>query len=569
MYTQCMASLQKVRVQGRTYWRIVESRRINGKPRAIPILHLGTADALLNRLLASPEGSLTVQSFQHGDVAALKAMADRLEVVSIIDRHVGGRARLPSVGTTLLLAAINRAVRPCSKRGWAAWASTTSLCQLFPGLRLERLTSQYFWEQMDGIEIATLQAIEDELTRTVVTELGIELDTLFYDTTNFFTYIASTNERSTLTQRGHSKQKRHDLRLFNLALLVSRHGQIPLCAHVYEGNQVDVSRFPESLTRMRERLEALSLSIQDITLVYDKGNHSKHNQTLVDAAPFGYVASLVPAHHLDLLAIPTQRYQSLSDSTLGAIPRLRLRREIWGRERTVLLFISEQLRAGQRRGLQQHLNKRLAQLADWQTQLAKPRSGARSLASAQKRIDQLLSGQYLKQVLSIHYDPERQGAERLHYHIDQEALRHLENEVFGKRMLITDRHDWSDEAILRAYRGQSHVEGAFRQLKDDDHLAVRPQYHWTDQKVHVHTFICLLGLLLARVLEYEARRQGYAQGLSALLELLATLRLARVLRPASTPGGRPRCTWQMEQPDPQAWQLFFQLVPTQPPFVYT
>jgi len=388
-----MASLQKVRAQGRTYWRIVESRRIKGKPRALPILPLSTADALLNRLLASPAGSFTVQSFQHGDVAALKAVADRLEVVTTIDRHAGGRARSPSVGTTLLLAAINRAVRPCSKGGWAAWAGTTSLSPLFPGLRLERLTSPYFWEQMDGIEIATLPAIEAALTRTVVTELGIELDTLCYDTTNFFTYIASTNERSTLTQRGHSKQKRHALRLF--------------------------------------------------------------------------------------------------------------------------------------------------------------------------------SGQYLKQVLSIRYDLERQGAERLPYHLDQDAIRHLENEVFDKRLLITDRHDWSDEDILRAYRGQSHVEGAFRQLKDDDHLAVRPQYHWTDQKVHVHTFIYLLGLLLARGLEYEARRQGYAQGLSALLELLATLRLARVLSPAPTPGGRPRCTWQMEQPDPQAWLLFCQLVPAQPPFVYT
>jgi transposase len=86
--------------------------------------------------------------------------------------------------------------------------------------------------------------------------------------------------------------------------------------------------------------------------------------------------------------------------------------------------------------------------------------------------------------------------------------------VFGKRMLITDRHDWSDEEIVLAYRGQSQAEGTFRQLKDTEHLAVRPQYHWTDQKVHVHTFICLLGLLLARVIEYEARRLGYRQGLS-------------------------------------------------------
>lgn len=114
-----MASLQKVRVQRRTYWRIVESRRINGKPRAIPILHLGTADALLNRLLAVPKESITVQSFQHGDVAALKAVADRLDVVATIDQHVESHGRSPSVGITLLLAAINRAVQPCSKRGWA------------------------------------------------------------------------------------------------------------------------------------------------------------------------------------------------------------------------------------------------------------------------------------------------------------------------------------------------------------------------------------------------------------------------------------------------------------------
>ena len=49
-----MASLQKVQVRGYTYWRIVESRRINGKPRAVPILRLGTMDALLERLRSLP-----------------------------------------------------------------------------------------------------------------------------------------------------------------------------------------------------------------------------------------------------------------------------------------------------------------------------------------------------------------------------------------------------------------------------------------------------------------------------------------------------------------------------------
>ena len=564
-----MASLQKHRVGGRTYWRIVESRRVNGKPRALPVLYLGSADELLNRLLAAPGGALRIQSFQHGDVAALKAVADRLGVVAIIDRHVRRKARGLSVGTTLLLAALNRATRPRSKRGWASWARGTSLPRLFAGLKVEQLTSQFFWDQMHCVDIETLRSIEDELTQVVVEQLQIKLDTLFYDATNFFTFIASTNAKPKLAQRGHCKQKRADLRLFSLALLVSREGQIPLCSHVYEGNRVDAKSFPDSLTRIRERLAKLAMDVDEVTLVFDKGNLSKDNQRLVDAAPFGYVASLVPAHHTELMTIPLSAYRPLAGERLREVPVLRLTRTIWGQQRTVVLFISEQLRQGQRRGLMQHLKQRLTALEQWKQQLAKPRSGPRTLAAAQRQIDALLAAQYLKQVLKIDYDPKRQGADRLHYWIDEAARAQLENEVFGKRILITDRSDWSDEQILLAYRGQSEVEAAFRQLKDDEHMAVRPQYHWTDQKIQVHTFCCLLALLLGRVIERQARQLHYHQGLSGLLDVLGTIRLAMVLRPAGKKGGRPRCEWLLEEAEAEARRLFEHLVPSQAPFVYT
>ena len=566
-----MASLQRHVVKGRTYWRIVESRRVNGKPRAVPVMYLGTADSLLQRLLEAPMGRLRIRSYQHGDVAALKAAADRLGIVPIIDKHVSEQRRGLSVGTTLLLAAINRAVRPRSKMGWSAWASKTSLHRLFPGLEPERLTSQFFWDQMDCVSLEALQAIEGELTKAVVRELGVKLDTLFYDTTNFFTYIASTNERSVLPQRGKSKQKRADLRLFGLALLVSRDGQIPLCSQVYKGNTVDTKLFPESLSRIRKRLADLSVDVQDLTIVYDRGNLSKANQAMVDEANFGYVASLVPAHHPDLMKIPVERYRPLpANSELEGVLALRLTHEIWGAERTVILFVSEQLREGQIRGLEQHLSKRLKALAQWKEQLARPHSGPRSEESAAKRIDALLTSQFLRQVLHVEYHPERQGADRLEYWIDEDARSRLYTEVFGKRIVVTNRHEWSTEDILLAYRGQSHVEAVFRQCKDDEHLAVRPQYHWTDHKIHVHAFICLLGLLLARTVEREARKlPSPPKSLSAMLESLANVRLAMILRPSGKKGGRPRAEWQLEDSDDDAFQLFRAVVPNHPPFVYT
>ena len=286
-----MASLDRIRKGNRSYWHIVESRRVNGKPRPVPVMYLGTADQLLELLLGAKNGRLRLKSFQHGDVAALKAMADRLDVVSIIDRQIKNRSRHAlSGGTTLLLAAINRAVEPRSKRGWSSWAKDTSLARLFAIDPLP-LTSQYFWDQMDLVSPTVLEAIENELTGRIVKAFDVRLDLLFYDTTNFFTYIDSTNRKSTLAQRGHSKQHRTDLRQFSLALLVCRQGHLPLCSRVYEGNRVDAAQFPESLTLVRRRLESLVEGVEDITLVYDRGNNSKANQAQVDGTGLHYVAA--------------------------------------------------------------------------------------------------------------------------------------------------------------------------------------------------------------------------------------------------------------------------------------
>jgi transposase len=563
-----MASLQKHRVKGHTYWRIVESRRVDGKPRPIPVLYLGTADQLLSRLLEADCGRLRLRSFQHGDVAAIKALADRLDVATIIDRHVAGGRRGLSVGTTLLLAAINRAVAPRSKRAFAAWAAGTSIARLF-GIEVDGLSSQFFWDQMEVVPEETLEAIESDLTRRVVACFGVSLDTLFYDTTNFFTYIASTNTDSHLANRGHSKQRRDDLRQLSLALLVSREDEIPLCSHTYEGNTVDVVVFPEMLTRIRKRIEAVVGTIEGITLVLDKGNLSKKNLAAIDGSPFHHVTSLVPSQHLALRDIPVAEYTRVDQGPLQGVRVLRLRRDVWGRPRTVVLYVSEQLREGQMRGLQQQMAKSVRALEAWQKNLTKPRSGPRSPESASTHIDEICAAQYVSDVLRVRFDLAKRGAERLEWWIDEAARSHLHEQVFGKRILITDRDDWSTEEIITAYRGQSRVERAFRQLKDPTHLALRPQFHWTDQKIRVHTFICVLALLLARLLERQARHAGHPGSFDDLIERLASVRLAMVLRRPGPEGGRPRCQWQLEDLTPTTAALFRSLVPNQEPFVYT
>lgn len=565
-----MASLQKYSVRGLTYYRIVESKRINGKPTPVPILHIGSREELVRRLLAPEEPSISVRTYQHGDVAALKAIADQLSIVGVINKHVGKSKRGVSVGTTMLLAAINRAVDPCSKRAWSKWATETSIHKLFD-IEPKQLTSQHFWNCMDDISPEALEAIEAELTKRVIEKFKIKLDLLFFDPTNFHTYIASDNQRSQLAQRGKNKQKRFDLRQFSLALLAARDGLIPLCSQVYQGNIPDVKAFPDSLGAIRKRLEALSSKAENITLVYDKGNNSKANQALVDESKLHFVVSLVPSHHADLMAIPVDQYRPMEDSSLQGFLAHRLKREIWGAERTVVLFISEEFRIKQIRGFEQHLNKCLAALQKWKETLAKPRTGPHSAEQAAKQIDGLLSQQHLKDILKVTYNSELTGSERLSWSLDEEKRRHLYYEVFGKRILMTNRTDWTDVDILKAYNAESGFERTFSLLKNPYHLAVRPQHHWTDQKIRVHVSICLIALMLSRLLHKIAREQHeYSGDVDTLLDDLGSVRLALLMRaPANRKAGRPHCTWMLEDRNDSTTELFKTLVPNEEPFVYT
>lgn len=570
-----MPSLQKYTVGGRAYYRIVESKRINGKPTPVPLLYIGSSDQLVSRLLNNENrdtAAVSIHSYQHGDVAALKAMADRLKIVDIIDKLIPcSKDQQVSVGTTILLAAINRAVKPRSKRAWLEWAEQTSIAHIFgiSNKELKKLTSQHFWNCMDDISLESLEAIENELTVTVVREFGIKLDLLFYDPTNFFTYIASDNDRSTLAQRGRNKQKRFDLRQFALSLLVSRDGQIPIAARTYAGNIPDCKSFPDSLTEARKRLENLTDKLDDITIVYDKGNNSRSNQSMIDEASLHYVASFVPSQQKDLMAIPTSEYKLLEgDDSLKGISTHRLTRELWGTERTLVLFTSETFRQKQIRGFEQHLNKAIKELQEWHESLEKPNSGPRSKAAAEKRISEILGQQHLKNILKVEYHARRSGSKRISYSIDNDALNNLYTETFGKRLLMTSRKDWSDAEIICAYNGQCKAEQIFAQLKNPEHLAVRPQFHWTDQKIRVHTFICLLGLMLTKLLHRSLRdKHLHATSSDDLLDTLATIRLALIVETPQK--GKPVCRWQLEDYQNGAMVLFKALVPNVEPLVYT
>jgi len=106
---------------------------------------------------------------------------------------------------------------------------------------------------MNRLSEQDIEDIQERLVTRIEKAFGIDARILLYDTTNFFTFLATTNDRSDLAQRGHSKQKRHNLRQIGLALLVTRDFQISLFHKVYPGNIPDVSLFPQLTGELVDR----------------------------------------------------------------------------------------------------------------------------------------------------------------------------------------------------------------------------------------------------------------------------------------------------------------------------
>jgi transposase len=535
-----MASLQKKTVRGHSYWQLVESRRINGKPRPIVLAHLGKADDLLARLQRTHK-PIAAAIRDSAAVVALWRIAQELDVAGLIDQHAGKRCQGHPVASYLLLAALNRALRPLPKTRLASWYRSTLLPRLLPMPR-GHLSSQRFWDHLDYLDRQALNRLEHDLCHRLVDRYGIDRETLFFDATNFDTFIDSQTS-ARLPQRGHAKSKRTDLRVVGLALMVSADFQIPLFWQVYPGNRPDSVTFGKVLpTLARRHRQLLAGTDQHITLVFDKGNNSQDNLHRLARTPYHVIGSLVPSQHPDLLAVPQERFRRLP-AQFGKTWVYRTTKEVFGRPWTIVVTRSQSLLQGQLRGIRQQLAKKVKALAELKDKLARSQApGARGKAyteeSLSKHRAELSSGQYLRDILRTSVS-RRGGKLVLHYQVDQDALAKLRREVLGKRILFTDNATWSDEQIVAGYRGQHHVERAFRDLKDPALVQFRPMFHWTDSKIRVHAFSCVLALTLVGLLHRQVVRAGVDISRTRLMEELKQVRVVTNLyAPAPGRGGR-------------------------------
>jgi transposase len=308
--------------------------------------------------------------------------------------------------------------------------------------------------------------------------------------------------------------------------MVSKYYNIPLFHEVYPGNMNDAKRFSELINKLKERYLKIGINDSQITLIFDIGNNSASNIELLlkeEPCKLHFVGGLKQNQAIELLKEAENNYKALNDNNFNDTTAYRTSKEEFGILVTVVITHNPELYEKQLRGIFDNIQKCKYELNDLINKLDNRTNGiitrgrGYTLESTIKKITNILHAEHMKTIFDFKVYSEKNSI-KVCYLVNEEKFKKLKSIFLGKSILFTDRHDWSNEEIIGAYRSQYHVEECFKQMKNHQYLNFRPISHFKDDKIRVHAFYCVLALQLCSLLNIEINNLGYNISINKILK---------------------------------------------------
>ncbi|MFQ5903905.1 MAG: IS1634 family transposase [Candidatus Binatia bacterium] len=518
-----------------------------GKSRGVnEQIYLGAAETVHRKLVQAedPCDPVDLKTKHFGLPVALFDMAERVGLRDIIDEVVPYAVEGIAVSDFMLIGAINRVGNHTPKESMGKWYDKTALSKIQkvnPG----KLDSKSFWYAYDHVvseanirkekearglgpseklDIDELEAILDDskveqvekrLWQNLSKKFGFLLDAVLYDTANFYNFCQPDTPNS-LSQFGKNKEGRDDKRQVGLQLAILRELGIPIFHGVYCGHQNDAALFPTAIRKLSARYHEVTKKTESLVLVFDKGNNSKKNLSALEGSEFriDFVGTLTASHHPDLMRIPLTQYTE----SFAQFRVHRTNKKVFGMDRDTVLTYHGATAKRQEKIFEFQMKRVMKEAKAFFETIAQE-----STAEAQAQMRAYLKTQKVGASQALRYYDFKvwhNGWKNMF------SLRRKRSEVdrkkatFGKKIVFTSLRDATTETLLGYQKDSFQIEESFHHLKDRDLVAYYPGYHWTDSKIRVHAFVCVLALLLLKLLQFLARKSDSGMSCKVLIEEL-------------------------------------------------
>ena len=495
-----------------------EIARVDGKPKVISQTYIGSPQRVAGLVVGKEQALRTLKVEEFGSLWLAKQLDSEIDLAEIIDSTVkrGARENGPTVGEYFLYCVFNRMIKAVSKNRLSRWYSQTAIQHIRP-VDVGELTSQRYWEKWDRVSEEALFKIAREFFQRVWQLESPSADCLLFDTTNYYTFLAS-HTPSELARRGKNKDGRHHLRQIGLGLLIARDSRLPLYYCVYPGNVHDSKQFEAIMDEMFGIVCGLDRSKERLTVVIDKGMNAEGNYAWIDehsrihfvttySTYFAEELSQTVLDRFEPVDIEKNRQRVKEQRSEDQLLAYRSKGEYWGKKRAVVVTYNPATARKQAYTLQSKLEAIRQQLLIMRERVRENAAHWRKPEAIRERYVRMCERMHVSSdFYSISFEQTQEGLSmgfrKDVYRISKKLA------MFGKNIIITDNTDWTTREIVEASLDRWQVENRFRLSKDDDLVGTRPLRHWTDSKIRCHLFTCVVAMTYLRRLELKLASVG-------------------------------------------------------------
>lgn len=415
-------------------------------------------------LIADADSFRIVRSLPHGNVAAVLGTAKNVGLDKLIVTRPCRELQL------VMAMVIDRIISPGSKLGCSrGMQGETAQNTLAEELRLGDVDVHELYASMDWL-LARQTRIENKLAKKHLTEGTLVL----FDLSSSFSY----GRKSDLVKHGYSRDHRSDRPQITYGLLCDPEGR-PVAVEVLPGNTSDPKSFSRIVDRVRKRF-----GLKSVVFVGDRGmiTSARINENLRDVEGLDWISALrtegirklVDAGYVDRSLFDERDLAEVTAEELFPGERLVVCRnpilaEERGRKRAELLAATEEkldviVRATQRK--------------------KNPLNGEKEIGL---RVGKVIGRFKMEKHFELTITADSFTYTRL---IDKIAAEAALDGLYVVRTSVPPSKMGSEQ-VVETYKSLATVERAFRSMKTVD-LHVRPIFHWNDDRIRAHVFLCML-----------------------------------------------------------------------------
>ena len=414
-----------------------------------------------------------IRSRPHGHVAAVLGTVRKLR----LDRLIASAASPDRERVIALIVA--RILAPSSKlataRGLAANTARDSLAEM---LGIDTVDEDELYAAMDWL-LERQGVIEQRLAKRHLSDGALVL----YDLSS--TWLEG--RCCPLAKRGYSRDGKRGKLQIVFGLLCNREG-CPIAVEVFEGNTADPRTVGAQIDKLRRRF-----GLSRVVLVGDRGMLTEA-RIREEVAPAGldWITTLRAPAIRELVSSGAVQRSMFDDTDLAEI-----RCDAYPGERLIVCR-NERLAAERAHKREALLQATEALLAPIVTATAREKRRLKGREKIALRVGKVIA----KYKMAKHFELDITETS-LTYRRNAEAIA-AEAALDGLYIVRTSvsAAELDAEHTVRAYKGLSVVERAFRSLKTVD-LKVRPIYHYAASRVRAHVLLCML----AYYVEWHMRQQ--------------------------------------------------------------